>query len=397
MDTLLLNTTLDGSAERWALVSEDGAVQSSGEGELSLAAAEVQRNRVVWLPRGEDVLLLQTSVPAQSRKELQQAVPYAVEDDLATSVDSNAICFQKTKQGVAVAIAEAEKLELGYQRLVKAGIRPRIIAPDVLSLPWYEGDWTLLLEQDRALLRNDEFAGVVCDRENLRWVLEQQLAGMEDDLRPKVLHVWGDADGLDDLGIRLQRARGNALDCLAVGVNKLPSLNLISALGSSGKLDGDDTRRFQVAAVLAAIALAIGLFAQSWELARLEQYNQTLSQRIESLYRETFPAAKRVVKPRFQMEQQLKELQRGRTGDGGFLAQLAASLPALQGAKGVMLHSLSYQADNLTLRFQVPDLQSLDRLKQQLEEIPGLAAKIQSVEKLPKAVRAVIRINGAVS
>lgn len=397
MDTLLLNSGLGAENARWALVSPAGAIRNSGQGELTVAAPLAKRARIVWLPHGEDVLLLAKDIPARRGKELQQAVPFAVEDDLASDVQNNAFGFHKTGTRVAIASVDAERLEVGHRTLVLAGIRPRQIVPDVLCVPWQAGEWSLLVEAERALLRTGEFGGLACDRANLRWILDQQLAATPDDAVPTQIRVWGDEHELAGFAVPIRPEPGGAMECLAAGAGSLGALNLTAALSGVGTLGPADRRRMAVAAACTAVAFGLHLLAQTHELNRMDRYNRLLENRIEALYREAFPEAKRVVKPRFQMEQGLRALQAGDAGDRGFLSQMVASLPALQGARGMVLETLSYQGDNLTLAFQVPDLQALDELKQRLEAVPGLAAKIQSVEKLPDKVQAVIRVKGAVS
>jgi len=115
------------------------------------------------------------------------------------------------------------------------------------------------------------------------------------------------------------------------------------------------------------------------EYRSLYQENQLLTQRIEKIYREVFPGAKRVVNPRAQMQQHLLELRKGQSGgEDGFLELLKLSGVVLQKNAAVQLKGATYRDGRMDLDITATDLQVLDKLKQQLGVSGELQVEIQS-------------------
>jgi general secretion pathway protein L len=112
---------------------------------------------------------------------------------------------------------------------------------------------------------------------------------------------------------------------------------------------------------------------------RLTQQQARLSADIEALYKKTFPNARRIVNPRAQMEQQLKQLQRrAGGGDISFLGMFAETANVVRAAQGISVQGASYRDGRLDLDLQADNLQLLDTFKQSLVGGGRMKAEIQS-------------------
>lgn len=391
MEIIVLLGSLNGETARWI-----GPDERLVEGDWNAFAAAARGQRVVWLLPGEECSLMRVHTPARARKDLAQAVPFAVEEELPSDLEDNALAFARLGDAVGVLVAEAEPLRARYRQLVGLGVRPRLISSELLAVPWESGSWSLLGDAQRVLVRVDEGLGWVCETSQLGWMLQQHLAQLEPEQQPQQVIVWGGVslDGLPELSYQ-QRPESPAAS-LRSGLKQAPPLDLSEPLRAGDSLSTKDRWRFAAGMALAALALSAYLGAVAWENQRLELYNQRLSQKMEALYRQSFPQARRVVKPRLQMAQGLARLQSGDTDSDGFLVQLADTLEALleQGER-LQLVGLSFQPDSLAVQVRLADLQGLDQLRQRLETGAQRTVRIQAVDRQADAVSATLRISGA--
>ena len=83
-----------------------------------------------------------------------------------------------------------------------------------------------------------------------------------------------------------------------------------------------------------------------------------------TLYRQLFPAEKRVINPRVQLKQHLDALQKKPQSDS-FLSQLALLAPLLQQTSGLELQQLQFDAGKQEFRLQISakDFQTLEQFR----------------------------------
>ena len=79
----------------------EGEITMSGEGKLTAAAALASGRRVIVLVPGSDVLLVQAAVPTRKRERVLQAIPFALEDQLAGDVERLHFAIARRSNGPA--------------------------------------------------------------------------------------------------------------------------------------------------------------------------------------------------------------------------------------------------------------------------------------------------------
>lgn len=156
---------LAGDYASWILLDDvSGVIRFRGEGSLD-EFAELTRDldwsgRTRVLIASEDVLLTSADVPSKQARQILQAVPYMVEDLLATDVDEChfAIGPRNDAGEVTVAVIDESVMTSMVERLYASGIRPASITTDVLHLPMGNGA-SILIDGGRALVRTASHAG----------------------------------------------------------------------------------------------------------------------------------------------------------------------------------------------------------------------------------------------
>lgn len=380
---LLLIRFFEGGGAEWGRFAEAGECLAGPHAGLP-ESSDVGESRVIALAPGESVLLTEASVPTRNPGKLRRALPYAVEDRLVGDVSHQHVVPGEagTDGRVPAAVVARQRLSGWLAQLGDAGIQPDAMVPEPLALPRADDRVTVLLEGQRVLARTGAFAGFACE------------AGLAAALGPP----W-EADVLDAYctpeaagppeGIG-QQLDGPALGLLARGAREA-GLDLLAGEYRPGRR-ARAARRLWVAA--ATLALGWGVLELSLlgaDYLRLKSVNDTLDQRIESVFRETFPEQP-VRDPAAQMRQQLA--QRGGR-DTVALDMLRRVAPVLDGAVNVRVKSLEYREGRLLVAVEADDIGALDALRHAMAASGPFRVELASASATEAGVDGRLAVSGA--
>ncbi|MDF1655593.1 MAG: type II secretion system protein GspL [Coxiellaceae bacterium] len=160
---------------------------------IDLEALPDIKQLFVLLP-GQSVALLQADLPKMSAAELAEALPFAVEDQIADDVES--IYFAKgeaTAEATTVAAMErADFLQL-FQTLKKLGLNVTAILPDCLALHRKPGHWSIAFVEDAVLWRRDDQLGASFDIDQFELCWPMIVQGYGDKM-PEAIDIIGDGE-----------------------------------------------------------------------------------------------------------------------------------------------------------------------------------------------------------
>ncbi len=367
------------------------------------------RHVIVLVPTAQ-VLLTHARIPSRQRQRILSALPYALEDQLAEDVEQLHFALgQRNREGdVQVAVVSRRRLGEWLARLRACDIEPDAVVPDALCLPWEEGQWSALQEAHQLLLRTAAQEGLSLDSDSLDVTLPLLLAESEENReknrRPSALHWYVSPDGGSRPPPALEAPGLESVDILPHPLEEAPlallsrhyrrdqAINLLQGEYSRHEQLGRYWRPWRPAAALLLALLLLLAGTTVLDYLQLSEEHEALRQRIERIYLDTFPEARRVVNPRVQMERRLAALRTGETGAGGFLDLLREAGPALRETPKIELRRISFRDGRLDIALRIPDLQSLDRLKQRLGEKAGLRVDIQSATARDDKVEARLQI-----
>jgi len=396
---LLLKGRMDTEVWRWAALDVGGTVVSTGSGGILQAAVAATGRQVIWLVESEDVVLFERPLAARGRKQLEKAVPYALEDDLAEDVEQLHVAFTGDGDRVHAAVVRRSLMKEALSALAAAGINPAGAIPDVLAVPLTRGRWGLLIDDGRALVRTGAGTGFACERELLSVLLPAALAASAEDARPEGLQVWCaeqdfELPQLHHLTVE-PRPCESPWPVLAGGLAADAGPDLLQGEFSASERRARQLRRWWPAAAAVLAWAVLGLVSLKLEVGRLEHQRDLLNGAVEAVFRGAFPEVRRVENPKVQMEQGLKALKSARAGSRGFLAMLADASGPLQAQGGLTLKGMEFRNEILELTLEARDVQQLDALRQALESATGMQADIQSVNVEGDHVAARLRIREA--
>ena len=135
-----------------------------------LIIAEPDGPATILVPT-ESVLLLAVELPLPSRAKRLEALPFAVEDRIADSLDAVHLVLgaELTPGRYLVGVVRHELMEAWIERAEAAGLGHAAMVPDALALPVPpEGGWSVDLDGNRAVVRSGDGTGFACPASLLR-------------------------------------------------------------------------------------------------------------------------------------------------------------------------------------------------------------------------------------
>jgi len=374
--------------------------------------APVGSNLVLCMP-GEQARMHRVNLPHRNRRKFLDALPYALEDQLLhdpASYHLVPLSAERRATDVPVVVINHDYLTALLDQCRQAGWQPVMLVPDYLAIPvpaahaWYIDASTTPL-----LLRMSATQGAVLQGEPGPQTLGTLLLALEQAGDPphtlrvrvathqqyKIISAWSEmlADRQIQLDIFIdEHPRSHWLARLPLPE---PGLNMLT--GPYANADRQWVNLHRLLPVTALLSALVAISAIHWfvEGRQLESQYQQLQQSIEATYLQSFPEARNLVDPRFQMEQQISAMQtRGMANSSGMdflgrLEQLAAQIAAQPDCQ---LERIAFDGSNITLEVSVTDYESLERLQTELAR--SASVDIENAELKDGRVYGRIRLGG---
>lgn len=384
----------------------DSIIPTVNQNRLQEIVEYIAGAKVIVLAPGDDVLLTHVSIPTTNKQRLLKAIPYALEEELAGDVDLLHFAIGATDESgkTPVAVVAKRTMDGWQEKLRAAGLVAEAIVPEVLTLPIEEDHWSLLLETQGALLRTGAHTGLAIDANNIAFILPLTINKAEP--KPAQLQCWNNtveqdlrALAAEEIEVLQQPAQNGLLELLASKLEISKTINLLQGSYSHREQLGKLWRPWRFAASLAGVWFVMQLVIAVTQSVQLETQNEALKAEAIDIYKENFPDAKNISRPRVQLAQKLAELKGGSatSGEAVFLNLLSDSGKAFQQTSGLVLRSVRYKNGVLDVEIDVPNLQALDRLKQQLANNEGMTVEIQSAASRNNKVQGRLQIKGQAS
>ncbi|HVT33055.1 MAG TPA: type II secretion system protein GspL [Rhodanobacteraceae bacterium] len=393
-DRLLLRLPPTGDPS-WLRQSADGRVMSRPargwppSGVLS-AAVEI----VVLVP-SEDVLLTEARIPARSRAQLMQALPFAVEDQLLAPVESLHFTAATAGEGDAVGTAVVAKstLQAWLDRLSAAGIRADALLPDSLALPLAPDRATVLVEDDRVVARLARWSSFACAPADLAaWLDRAGTASAIDVIDARASPGQAVVSGA---AVRHERA-SDALSAFAQGLGVLP-LNLLHGEFAPAHRAARSARWWRIAAALAIAAILLAVVDLGVEVLQLSRTSARLDTLAQDALRKAFPdvgAAELARAAPADLARSRVERLRGGGERSGFLRLLGEIAPVLGTATRIQTRGIEFRNGALELGLKAPDVATLDAVRERLAAQPGLKVAVTAANPDANGIEGHIRVDG---
>ena len=391
----------------WIVVDSQGARKSElFRGTLSDAAEAASDKPVIALVPGADVLTISVDLPAKAGARLRQAVPFALEDQLAADVDELhfALGVHSDSGLLPVAVVDRETMDSWVDRLREAGIYPTRIVPDyhgVQRMP----NTISLVAADTGIMVNDgadlafimrdiapgdalALAGVIDtdpgSRAEDKGPSRHLVAWCEPELKDRYAHDWN--------ALRTELA---SVDVNVMPDGALPRLAATIAAGSGiDLLQGPYGRRTEVVAMLRpwrfAASLLLGVFVlallgKGVDYVRLDRQQAALQTQYTELYQELQPGDSRTPADPIGAADSLMRQLVGDAADSSqvFLPSLMQLAEAISQNREADVEAVSYRAGVIDVRLTAPDVATLDKIQKVVSDSGRFTASIQGTTQDP--------------
>ena len=341
----------------------------------------------VVLLQAEDVLLTRASVPSKQARQILQAVPFAVEEQLASDIEDChfALGGRYDSGEVSVAVVDRRLFEQRLDSLRQVNICPEIVLVDVLQVP-LDGSVSLLVDHDRLLIRTGAAAGLSFPLEQMAQAIGLLSVAQRADL---IIRVAADQRETIDLAVNQVNAEYNmscsvveqdldSLEYLCRGLD-WRGLNLLQ--GEFQVKQPSTGRRgiWRSVAILGLVAFVLHLTVLFGQGLYLERQAQEFELAAQQLYAEIFPTDRNVNDIRRRWRAKLADA--GNNTNSDFVSLFAAAAKNLPGSN-LVLGNINYNDSRGDLILQVTASRSetMVAFVQQLT-VQGLKAEIGTISQ----------------
>ncbi|MDX1634561.1 MAG: type II secretion system protein GspL [Marinobacter sp.] len=407
----------------WVLLDASGDAQARGSAdsrlhiEQTLARNALEQVRLIGLFPGDEALFCSADIPARQERYIHQALPFAVEEQLAQDIESMHLALgSRGDAGFRVAAIDHQRMAL-WKTLFEDWEHARLEAvyADASLLPVNEQDWAICLDGSTALLASRRGEWLRMQVNNLAIFADTLAMPSEEEVvaevRVAVFGTEGDLAQHQPLLDQLSGSSRLAVDRQALQMTPLELLahahhhhycqpiNLCQGSYSVSREGSGAWRAWRPAVAVAGlwfvlqlgVEIGLGVYHQN----RAEQLNAEAM----SIYREVFPGDTRTHAGNVRnvlLGQLRVAAQDGPQAD--FLAlmkQTAQEYSQLNGSQTVQFNSINYSQarGELVVDLRADDFSKLSALRSALTQ-QGLEANIGSVVNEPAGARGRLTISG---
>lgn len=355
--------------DRCAWVLETDGRLLSGESGWDAIPHPPEATRIRVLIPGDRITHAAVSLAARNPKLIEQALPYALEEQLAEDIEQLRIAHgpRDSSGQVQARIVRSQDLDRLLEKLRQNGIQPDAVYSELDILPIPTEGWTTLAWDGIVLARSSEGQALALDLGLLGPLL----------------------DGAAP--VRAIETPEGPLPWLHRHLHERGMIDLIG--GDRAAALGDRLRPWLTPAILAATALLLQAGLMLHDIRNLDRQRAAMQAEIERLAHEAAPEVKRWVNPIIQ----LRQLATGGTeppAESGMLDMLARLAPALAARPDIKLGTLRFQGGTLEAQLSAAEGGSLEALLETLRKQQGASVELAEQRVEGGQATARLRIKG---
>ncbi len=329
---------------------------------------------------------IEVPLPSLKSSQLQQALPFLLEENLIDDVETLHFATGKFQQeGTAVAIVSKKMMREWLAALKNINVFPSAIIPAPLALSYEENHWHIALTEHHAIVRMGKYSGFSCDKNNLNLLLELKIN--EDRSAPEkiILENYSDDKNFQLKTNRPVEINEHAPEQFIQDLTKWNQENpVINLLQGEYGVKKDFKKSWQIPSYLALGAIAI-LFLGN-VLGSLILYFQAaqIEHQIKIIYKKNFPESTVMISPRDRMQAKLNSIA---AGQDLFLSSLTLIGKSFTETPKIQLQNLQFHHQQFSIELSADSFNTLDHFVQSMKT-KGLAVKQQSAAMIDNQVKA---------
>jgi general secretion pathway protein L len=331
---------------------------------------------IVLLP-GENIMITSVKLPKMRASERARAVPFALEEQLAVDPESITVALgETTPEGITtVAVSQTIEFEAQLAALAEANYFPQAALPDFLALNLEPNTWSVLIQNQTALVRTQAQKGFSADVNNLFLLLQLQLEKNKEN-KPQKIIFWHDDTIVD---VKTYEKLDIPIEVRGESKEGYFDTKMLLAKSAINLLQGKYTPKSRSSSIrknwmlcgTAVAALIVFLFlSQCGQWFYFRHQSIVLEKNVLTVYRTLFPGATDVLEPRFRTASLLKQFDSASKGNTfahllNIAGKTVLSLPDIQ------IQTIHFENNQLQLNVTAKTIAQLSQWSQALrnEEI----------------------------
>lgn len=331
-------------------------------------------------------LLTDVEIHAKKQKDLLAALPYALEEQLSEPVEELhfvPLALNEKENQYAVVVTSHERMMRWSETL---GTQEVTLLPDVLMLPVAENSWTMVITDQRVLIRTGSSSGF----ESTLLTLKQSLELLSHELEaPQSINLWlpegASAPQLPEWMapvLHIQYYPDELYEWLSRAGQPERAFNLLCGMYSR---KGNQATGFKVwlpSIILFACAFMTYLGLGWKQVVDVESDVEAYQNKTNALFASTFPDVKRIVNPRVQAEQEIAELANTLSiTDTDFFPLFEDVMKTVHQSRAVNVNGFSWKNSILQLKTVSKTVSDVEQLKSKLSELDLQVEIINAVNR----------------
>ena len=365
----------------WLRFNERTPVGQARQGDLTEILTEAASSRLVLILPAASVVLHKVSILAKSRSQIEAALPYALEDELASDIEQMHFAYHtldKQSGNQLVAVVDRDLVQRLRALIIQYQFESVTLLPQMLMIPWQADSWTLFVQREQALLRKDLSDGYAMDVIAMPELLttERELYKQQHDSESAPeLNIYNFSPDQEVEGGSLLGGDSEALAVMARYWLDNPDqeINLFQGEYQIVRPMRDLLRQWGMAAGIAVIALVIYLMNVAVDNYLLARERDALEASMHSLY-ETIFNEKPADDPADDMRKKLVALGSETGGDSNnFISVILVSGKEFLADSQTSITRLRYTGNGVEVDLETTSIEQLEKLQQKL-----IAASVQA-------------------
>lgn len=386
----------------WLIIDVNGARSGSVQsGPVADALGLSQGRRTVFLLPASEVTLAEPDLPpVRGSARLAQAVPFALEEQLASDLEALHFAVgarNPASSATPVAIVARSSLERWRDAWEAAGIRADAAYAESALLPAAPNATVLMLDGAALHVRRPGAVPFAIDAQPLDVALQFALESTADggehatfylptaEYEAQQALVEGLRERLATLQVKL--LPDGTLPLLAAQLPTARPVNLLQGDYAPVSSFRSQARNWRLPAALAAATLLAFLAAQGLRLWQLNKADKSLTAQITQQFNQILPGQP-VVDARAQVQ---GVIDRAGGGKGALLPALSLLAEAVAQAPATRVEGLNYRSGVLELRVVAPSIEALDGIKQTMSQ-RGAQVELQSANPREQSVEGRLQV-----
>lgn len=398
---LLLSIKSDQSCEQFQFSTLGELISHRVFSTIMDCPKPTQDEAVIILLSGEHITLHEIKLPRMRTRERLRAIPFALEEQLASDPDSIGIALGEVKPTgeLTVAVFEKQFLEAQIAACKVATVTPSVMMPDYLAIAYHPNAWTIVLEKNHAMIRIDRDHGFSTESDNLNILLELLLSTNANKKPEKIICYNTPQDANADIVKALVRLPVpieirfsddfSYLD-FAMFLQK-PVMNMLQGTYRPRMKFFLPRKKWMPCLIAAATWITFLWFSNITQWIYFHHEMAKINQQVLLSYQTLFPGARVVIAPHFRTENLLKKYNNA-SKNILFLKLLGIAGKTVLQFPSIVVTAMHYRHHTLIFTIEMPNATALNpwllQLRQQGLDATAQGADIIITEPSVKAVPA---------